>query len=142
MQAPKIEEFMVQPVFRVTPEMKLWEVAELMMKKRISGAPVVDTADRVVSVIGEGLVLRLAATDGLEATIAHCLPKMTPAKNLIVLGRSDSFADAYKAFLKHNIHRIPIVDSAMMLVGIISRTTILQMFVESHYGKKIVRQSS
>ena len=34
-----VTDFMVKEVFRVTPEMKLWEVAELMMKHQISGAP-------------------------------------------------------------------------------------------------------
>ncbi len=134
-----IEDFMVTKVFRITTEMTLFNVAEMFLRKQISGAPVVDTMDRVLSVLGEGLTLRLAASEGLNSTIAHCLPKLTPAKKLIVLQKTDSFQDAYRAFVKHNVHRIPIVDSSNVLQGLISRTTIFRIFVEAHYGKSIIK---
>lgn len=132
-----IEDFMIKKVFRVTPEMKLFEVAELFLQKQISGAPVVDTMDRLVSVIGEGDTLRLAASEGLEATVSHCLPKMTPAKKVIVERRKGSFLDVYRLFLKHNVHRIPIVDSSNKIEGLVTRTTIFRIFIEAHYGRKI-----
>lgn len=135
----RVEDFMVTKVFRVTTEMKLIDVAEMFLKYQISGSPVVDTMDRVLSVLGEGMLLRLAATEGLEATVAHCLPKMTPAKKIITMKPGETFADAYKTFLKHNIHRIPIVDGSGILKGLISRTTIFRIFVEAHHGKPITR---
>lgn len=135
-----IEDFMVTKVIRVTPDLTLIEVAELFLKKQISGAPVVDGMDRVLSVIGEGVTLRLAASEGLNATIAKCMPKLTPADKIITLKRQNTFQDAYRAFLKHNIHRIPIVDANGLLKGLVSRSTIFRIFVEAHFGKKIVRE--
>lgn len=135
-----VSDIMVEKVIRVTDEMTLFEVAELFLKKGISGAPIVDQVDHVMSVIGEGAVLRLAATEGLEATIARCMEKLTPFKKIVTVRKTDPFAEAYKLFLKHNIHRIPVVDGNGLLQGLISRTTVLQVFVEAHHGRKIVRK--
>lgn len=135
----KISEFMVEKIYRVTPDMTLLQVAEMLLRHQISGAPVVDATDHVISVIGEGLILRLAASEGLLATVAHCLPKMPDANHIVTLKKEDSFTDAYRTFLKHNVHRIPIVDDNGALKGLITRTTIFRIFVEAHHGKKIVR---
>ena len=128
---------MLTKILRVTPDMTLYEVAELLLRKKISGAPVVDAMDRVLSVIGEGVTLRLAASEGLNTTLAQCLNKLTPADKIVTLKKTHSFQDAYRAFLKYNIHRIPIVDGSGTLKGLISRSTIFRIFVEAHHGKKI-----
>jgi predicted transcriptional regulator len=132
-----VKEVMVPNVSVVTVDMKLWQVAELFIARGFSGAPVVDNAHKVISIIGEGLVMRLAATEGLEATIRHCLTKMPHANQMIMISPDDPFTEAYKLFLKHNIHRLPVIDSTGKLLGIITRGTILKIFVEAHYGKKI-----
>ena len=132
-----VKEVMIPNVTAVTSEMKLWQVAELFIARGFSGAPVVDNLQRVISIVGEGLVMRLAATEGLEATIGHCLPKMPNAKQMIMIGPDETFTEAYKLFLKHNIHRLPVIDATGKLLGMITRGTILKIFVEAHYGKKI-----
>lgn len=136
-----VREFMVEKVISIRPEMTLGEVAELLIQHRISGCPVVDQANRVMSVVGEGAVLRLAATEGLGASIAHCLNGKLPNFNqIITLHKDSTFTEAYRLFIKHTIHRIPIVDSNSKLEGLITRSTILQMFVEAQHGKAIVRK--
>ncbi len=132
-----IEDIMVTKVYRVTPEMKLWEVAELFIKRQISGAPVVDQNDKVISMMGEGDTLRMAALHGLDTTVAHCLPEILQTKDIISLQIKSTFQEAYRTFLKHRIHRIPVMDSSGKLQGLITRSTVLVLFVESHYGKKI-----
>lgn len=132
-----VKEVMVPNVSVVTTDMKLWQVAELFIAKGFSGAPVVDNLQRVISIIGEGLVMRLAATEGLEATIGQCLSKMPQANQMIMIGPDDAFTEAYKLFLKHNVHRLPVIDATGKLQGMITRGTILKIFVEAHYGKKI-----
>lgn len=133
----RLEQIMVTQVYRVHPGMKLREVAEMFLAHNISGAPVVDAMDRVISVVGEGAVLRLAASAGLEATIAHCMPLLTPASKMITLEKHNTFTEAYRIFLKHNIHRIPIVDSNGVLQGLLSRNMILKLFVEAAHGRAI-----
>lgn len=137
-----VKDIMIQPVCTINAQMKLWEVAEMFIGHKISGAPVVDSAGRVITVMGEGVTLRLAATEGLDATIAHCLPKMTPATQIIKVLPTDTFADAYKLFLKHGVHRLPVVDGNGHLKGIISRSMILKIFVEAHYGRPLPKSGT
>lgn len=135
-----LDQIMVKVVHRLHGNMKLREVAEFLLVNGISGAPVVDSTDHVISILGEGAILRLAATEGLEATIAHCLPKMTQPSELITLNKHNTYKDAYRIFLKHNIHRIPVVDSSGALQGLVSRNAFLRLFVEAYHGKAIARK--
>jgi CBS domain-containing protein len=137
----QVKDIMVQPVCVVTPQMKLWEVAELFVSRHISGAPVVDQAGRVMSVIGEGLTLRLAATSGLEATVSDCLTQMPGPSKLVTVSPHHSIADVYKLFVKHNIHRVPVVDDGGHLKGIVSRSMILKIFIEAHYGRPLPKKA-
>jgi predicted transcriptional regulator len=135
-----VRDFMVQPVWTVSPKMHLWEVADLLIRKEISGAPIVDSMSRVISIIGEGITLRLAASEGLEATIEHCMNQLPKLDQIITVKPEDTFTDAYRLFLKHNIHRIPVIDSNANLKGIISRSVIFKIFVEAHYGRAITKK--
>jgi IMP dehydrogenase len=134
-----ITDIMVTVVFKVTPEMKLWEVAELMMRHLVSGAPVVDKMDRVLTVIGEGDTLRLSAQHGVEFTVAKCLEFLPTQEELVTLQKHNSFTDAYRIFLKHKYHRLPVIDGNGLLKGLVTRSTILRMMVEAHHGRKITK---
>ena len=137
-----VTDFMVTLVFKITPEMRLWEVAELMMRHSISGAPIVDNMDRLLSIIGEGDTLRLSASHGVEATVASCLSLLPDIKNVVSLQKFDSFTDAYRIFLRHKFHRLPVVDGGGALKGLVTRSNILQMIVEAHHGKKIPKKTA
>ena len=135
-----VEEIMISKVYRVTPDMKLWEVAEMFIKHSISGAPVVDQNDHVISMLGEGDVLRLAAEKGLDSTVAENLSHLVQPRTMLSLKKDSTFQEAYRLFLKHRCHRLPVVDGAGKLHGLVTRSNVLVLFVESHYGKKITRK--
>lgn len=137
-----VQDVMTSPVHRVKPDMKVYEAVELLTRYKISGAPIVDQNDNVISIISEGDLLRLAATEGLETTIAHCLPKLPSIQQLITLKKDQLFADAYKLFLKHSLHRIAVVDGNGRLNGIVSRADVLRIFVEAHHGRKLNQSKS
>lgn len=132
-----VDEMMVTDVISVTPDMKLSDVANLMIRHLISGMPILDNLGRVVSIIGEGDTLRLAAEFGLDCRISHCLDRLPRKEQLITLSKSHQFTDAYALFLKHKFHRIPVVDSSGAIKGIVTRSVIMRLFVEAQIGKKI-----
>jgi CBS domain-containing protein len=132
-----IQDIMIANPLVITPKMKLWEVAELFLAKKISGAPIADESGHVISIMGQGALLRVLVQEGMDATVAHCMPHLTATKDLITLKREDSLKDAYQLFIKHDIHRIPITDASRKLLGMVSRGAVLRMIVEAHYGKKV-----
>lgn len=132
-----VNDFMIRDVYTITPKMKLREVAEMFISKKISGGPIVDESDRVISILGEGALLELLTAEGVEATVAHCLPRLTSPLKMITLKKTDPFGEAYKLFIRNGIHRIPVVDGNGKLVGMISRGSVFRLIVEAHYGKKL-----
>ena len=132
-----VSEIMIAPVITLTPKMKLWQVAELFVAKKISGAPLVDESGKMISIIGQGSLLRLLAKHGTESNIARCMSELTPIDRMITLRKDALFKTAYLLFLKHGIHRIPILDGTGKVVGLLSRSSVFKMIVEAHHGKKI-----
>jgi CBS domain-containing protein len=134
-----VEQVMTHAVHRVRPEMKVHEAIELLTRHMISGAPVVDQLDTVLTVVSEGDMLRLAAQRGFEVTIGSCMDLLPKTHRLVTVEKHHTFTDAYKLFLKHTLHRIIVVDGNGRLQGLVTRADILRLFVEARYGKKINR---
>ncbi len=137
-----VHEFMIpaKELHVIEPKMSLGDVAELFVKNRISGAPVVDTSGRLMSLIGEGMLLRMAAQYGLSTLVVDLLSELPSEKKLVTIDREKTFLEAYRTFLVHNVHRIPVMDSNGMILGMITRSIIFRMFVEAHYGRKITQR--
>jgi CBS-domain-containing membrane protein len=116
---------MIADVHTITVDMTIKDAIGKVLKHKISGAPVVDSVKNVISVISQGDLMKLAATKGLTATIGTVLQSLPPTNKLITSKKATSFAEIYKMFLAHPVHRIIIVDGSGKLQGIVSRSTVL-----------------
>ena len=122
----KVKQLMTPKVVTVPPEMPLKEVATLLVRNRISGAPVCDAEGHVVGVVSEadilwkelglppehhrayGLVLDLAYGDGQRnaartAEEAINAPAITVSRNALV-------STAAKLMVTNAVNRLPIVE--------------------------------
>jgi predicted transcriptional regulator len=126
-----VEDIMTTAVYRVTPDMTIREVIALLIQRKIHGAPIVDQTDHVLSVISEGDAMHLAASDGLDTTVAGVLWKLKKQHQVITLERKADYTEAYKLFLKHGIHRIIVTDKNGRLQGLISRSNILKILIQT-----------
>ena len=73
-----VESIMTANVQRITPEMSVREVIKILTTHKISGAPIVDTLGKVISVVSEGNLLKLAATVGLDKPMSYCMKTLPP----------------------------------------------------------------
>lgn len=124
-----VDMMMTHQVKVITEDMTLREAIILLLKNRISGAPVVNNVQQVVSVVSETDLLKLVI-HGLDLTIRECLPKLARPPHLITLQRHSTFNEAYKIFLSKPIHRIIIVDSSNRIQGILTRGNVLRILVD------------
>lgn len=85
----------------------------------VSGLPVVDDEFRCVGVIAKSD--RAKASFGLETKVGEVMS--SPA---ITLSPNKTVKDAAALMLKKKIHRIPIVNERSRVIGIVTRTDILQ----------------
>ncbi len=99
--------------------MTVRDAIKFVLKNKIGGAPVVDSNKKVMSVVTEGDLLKLAASVGMEKTIFQCMIRLTKTDKLITIRKTDTFADVYKRFLSHPVHRLIVVDDMGRLEGLV-----------------------
>lgn len=102
----------------------------VLLRNKISGAPVLDSNSRVISVVSEGNMLKIAAFEGLDATIQSCLDQLVKPSKIISVRKTDSVLDAYKLFLTNPVKRLIVMDTTGKLQGVVSRSNILKVFLQ------------
>ncbi len=128
---PKYEsivKYMVQQhnLVTVRPDQSINEVIEIMIEKRISGAPVLDENKKLVGIISEKDCLRIVVDQAY-----HNLPLSSPivsdymTRNVKTLSPDSTVVDAATEFLNSPIRRMPVIENGV-LIGQISRIDILR----------------
>ena len=128
---PKYEsivKYMVQQQHLVTlrPDQSINEVINIMIEKRISGAPVLDENRKLVGIISEKDCLRIDVDQAY-----HNLPMNSPivsdymTREVKTLSPDSTVVDAATEFLNSAIRRMPVVENGV-LIGQISRIDILR----------------
>jgi predicted transcriptional regulator len=127
LQHKPVESFMTTHVHSITTEMTLNDAIGLFLKYKISGAPVIDTMSKVISVITESDLMKLAPAHGMTKKVGQCLSHLCKPENVITMKKSATFAELYKTFLTKKVHRVVIADDSGRLQGLVTRSTVLQM---------------
>ncbi len=128
--AMTVEKIMTSSVHSIHPDMTVRDAILLLLKHHISGAPVVDSSRKVMSVVSEGDLLKLAASQGLDKTIFQCMIKLTRSDKLITIAKTEPFTEAYKKFLTQSVHRLIVVDNMGRLEGLVSRSNVLRILAD------------
>ena len=125
-----VADIMTSEVISVSPGMSVRDAIVLLTTNKISGAPIVNDMQVVISVVSEGDLLRLAVAVGMEKQIGLSLDRLAKTKDLITARSQDSFTDIYKKFVGKSIHRVIVTDDNGRLKGIVSRSNVLRLLVE------------
>jgi CBS domain-containing protein len=133
----RIHRVMTTDVATVMPQTPLRDVASLFTVHGISGAPVVDAAGRVLGVVSEADVMRVAGGDVRPRSRLTRRPRhargtagaeMTSPPVTITPDRT--VADAAALMLERRINRLPVVIDGR-LVGIVTRADLVRAFLQS-----------
>ena len=135
---------MTREVVTVGQDTPYLQITRELAERGVSAAPVVDEADRVVGVVSEADLLhkvelagstgpkplwerpsRRAARVKSEADTASRL-MTTPA---VTIGDDAPLAEAAKLMHRHRIKRLPVVNGDGRLIGIVSRTDLLRVYL-------------
>ena len=141
----KARDIMISPVVTISRSSTVREVAQAMMKWRISGVPVVDDANRIVGVVTEGDLLRraevgtehkrswwlefLAGSTALAEDYVRAHAKTVKdimTTDVVTASPDTPLSDIASLMEKRKVKRIPIVDTAGDPVGIVSRSNLVQ----------------
>lgn len=140
----KVKELMTSEVHGLDEDASLIDALKLMIDRRISGLPVVDSGGRLVGILTEGDLLRRAETGSeihrpvwlqyltsdrrladeyVKAHARRVTELMTP--NPVSISQDATAEDAVDLMLKHKIKRLPVVENGR-LVGLVARSDLIK----------------
>lgn len=125
----KVSDLMTRRVVAATPEASCKEIAKKMLSGYFSGMPVVDKDAKVIGVVSEFDLIK-AMKDKLGIVNGTTTEIMT--KNPICLDENATVEEAVALMTKHHFIRLPVVSDGK-LVGVISRSDILRVFVSDSF---------
>ncbi len=109
-----------EDVVTAAPEQTIAEVDRMMEEAGVSGAPVVDADDRVLGIISGTDIrpyLEVGESDAVQTAMTD---------EVITAETGIATRDALELMYEHKIERVPIVDGADELVGLVTMQSILQ----------------
>lgn len=141
----KAKDVMVSNVVTVRPDDTVQKVAQLLLARRISGAPVVTKGGKLVGIISEADLIRRVesgtqrrrsswlelltgsdaqlAAEYVKANAQHVEEVMT--RHVVTTTPGTTLDEIARLLERHKIKRIPIVEGGKV-VGIVSRANLLQ----------------
>ncbi|HVW94145.1 MAG TPA: CBS domain-containing protein [Devosia sp.] len=147
----RVQEVMTKQITGTTPEAPILQALKLMVDHRISGLPVLDENHRVVGMLTEGDLLRRAELGTEEEGRPGWLSFLTSSGKLadnyvhthgrkigeimsggpVTVSADASLEAAVELMEKHHVKRLPVVDAAGQIVGIIARSDIVRSLYEA-----------
>jgi IMP dehydrogenase len=116
----RADELIIRDVVTAAPDQTIEEVDEMMDRRGVSGAPVVDDDGEVLGIISGTDIrpyLEVAAEDDVREAMTD---------EVVTASEEVTPRDALELMYEHKIERVPIVDDAERLIGLVTMQGILQ----------------
>jgi CBS domain-containing protein len=138
-----VRDVMTRSVVTANENTTFRELATRMLDNHVSALPVVDSGDQVIGVVSEAdlLIKEAAVADrsvwgswwrGRRSEMASAeLARDLMTSPAITIGSDDRLAEAARRMYAHRVKRLPVVDQAGRLAGIISRIDLLSVYRRS-----------
>ncbi len=118
----RVEELMTHPVKTCRSSDSLNAPAQIMWECDVGCVPVVNAANQVVGMITDRDIAMAAYTQGTPLEVIRVESAMS--KHVHTCGPLDSVSSAEKAMQANQVRRLPVVDPAGELVGVVSMNDI------------------
>ena len=138
----KCNEVMTKDPVCCLPSDMVAKAAELMKSKDIGSIPVVENEQnkKLVGIVTDrDLTLKIVA-DGLDAKSTKVDAVMT--RKVVTCGADDDLQKALDAMSKHQLRRIPVVDSDNRILGIIAQADVATRFDHPKRTAAMVKEIS
>lgn len=122
-----VGDVMTREVVTVGPDTPLKVCADLLRIHQVSGLPVV-SQNRIAGIVTDADLMRVV-TDGASSRRLVAADVMT--RELATVSQATTIAGAARLMFEKNVKRLPVVDSSRRLVGIVSRSDVLRVFLRS-----------
>lgn len=144
----RVEALMTTQVVTVHPETTFKEVTRLLREHHISAVPVLDQDKLVAGVVSEADLIRKEADQEGPGRLPLNVRSRRAVRNArdkadaetagglmtapaVVIAPDATITDAARLMERHNVKRLPVVDEAGRLRGIVSRCDLLRVFLRT-----------
>ncbi len=143
----RIVDIMTSELITVTPATPIRDAANLMFRNKVSGLPVVNEDGMLVGIITEADFLRLevARHEAEDPQPVETVDEVMSPR-VLTIGPSHSITDAARTMVVNDVNRLPVVDDAGRLLGIVSRLDVVAVFtrpdevIEDEVKEDVVRR--
>jgi CBS domain-containing protein len=118
-----VKDLMRRRVITFKEDTPIDEVAETLRRRKITGAPVLDQAGEVVGIVSELDVFTKPGRTAGDIMSSH----------VISVSEETGIDEAARILAGERIRRLPVM-SAGKMVGLISRSDVLDFFASSHWA--------
>ena len=108
------KDVMTRDIITVSPNTKVKDVAMILIKNQISGAPVADKNGNILGIVSEADIV---AKKGKDA-------KSIMSKKVVSVREGASVEEIAQLMITHAIKRVPVTDGGK-IIGIVSRADIV-----------------
>ena len=122
-----VADVMTREVVTVGPEAPFKVCADLMRIHDVSALPVMG-ANRLLGIVSEADLMRTVADGGRRLAL---VARDVMSVDVVTVGPSATVAAAARLMFDRNVKRLPVLDSTRRLVGIVSRSDVLRVFLRS-----------
>ena len=126
-------DMMVSNLTTLSPDMDVLEALDVLLRHRISGAPVVDSEKRFLGIFSEKSCIRFVVDAAYEQMPSNNLMAFVDTDPPVIESRTDLLTIA-QTFLDGACRRLPVLDSSGRLLGQISRRDVMRE-VRDHLNK-------
>lgn len=129
-QNVQVKDYMTTKLITLKAEQSMNEAIQILLDKKISGAPVVDEQQRLIGVISEGDCLK-EVIKGKYNNSPHSsgLVKDYMTKEVVTIPPEMNIFEVTAKFLQERIRRFPIVRNGVLL-GQISQKDVMRAFAQ------------
>ena len=121
-----VADYMTRKLISFRPDQSVMEVMSILIKKKISGGPVVNDKYELVGIISEGdCIKQISESRYYNQPLEDVKVEAHMAKNVETLDGNMNVFDAAKKFLESKHRRFPIVENGK-LIGQISQKDVLK----------------
>lgn len=117
-------DFMIKRVVTLSPDMDVLDAVRMLLKNRISGAPVVDTDRKYLGVFSEKCSMHALLDAAYEQLPSHDVGSFMD-DDAQTISPDTQLLSIAQLFLLSNYRRLPVLDETGTLVGQVSRRDVL-----------------
>lgn len=157
----QVRDFMIRKIITAKTSMTVKELISVLESNRIGGVPVVDDIGNLVGIVSDGDIVRFLSPHKEKLYLAYYtvyveeaqkvedilrermntpIEQIMVKKNIKTLAPDDDFESAIRLISRHHFKKIPVVNGAGRVVGIISRGDIIHSLSKSIFNDESVQE--